>query len=329
MISLGVQAWRERRAKGGTVVMYHAVLARTDDPVLDEYAIDAPSFQSHLRFFRRTREVVPLRQLVEQLAARRPVPDRWIAITLDDAFSNQVTTAADILRSEGLPWALAVPAGLIGTGRSIWTHELRFLLMRCWRFPSVPWPVHGLAELPTRSDVERRAATRSLVAYLFELRDDRRSHYLEELIDSAGRGEFLERIRDEDRFALASWPQIKQLHEEGVELVSHGWHHRPQNASITPSALAEETVRSRDLIGERVGERPAGFALPHGAKSALSQDAIASAGYAFCLSSRAARLGSRDSPEDIPRFGAEYPLGVLRRHIVGQGPRPADERRPA
>lgn len=312
----GVQRLREWRAEGGAVLMYHGVVARERDPLLDEHAIGDRAFRSHLEFFRGRYEVVPLRRIVDRVAQGEPIPARWIAITLDDALANQLTTAAAILAEGGFPWALAVPAGLIGTGRSIWSYELRLLMLECWRFPSIPSPLVA-EELPTRTSAEKRAALRAIIPALFDRVDDEhRRAYLEGLIDQLGRDEFMARLRDDGRFTLATWEELARLRAAGVELLSHGWHHRPQNATIRRQALVQEIADSRRVIAERIGEPPAGFALPHGAKSAETDHLIEEAGYAFCLSSRPRRVGRETKTGDIPRFAAEYPLAVLRRQLL-------------
>jgi peptidoglycan/xylan/chitin deacetylase (PgdA/CDA1 family) len=296
--------------------MYHGVVAETGDPLLDTYAIDVASFRAHIEFFSRTRRVVPLGTLVERLQSGGSVPSEWIAITLDDAFSNQVTTAASILAEVGAPWALAVPAGLVGTGRSIWTCEFRFLLLECWPWPSVPSPSETLEELPTRSVTERRDAVRSLLPQLFQMRDDLRITYLDRLIDRVGADDFRARLSRDARFALTTWPEIEKIRDAGVELLSHGWFHRPQNATIRPEALREEIVHSREVMRERLGRAPDGIALPHGQKSSATDDLVADAGYRFCLTSLPRRVTGSVNRLSLPRFASEYPLPVLRRHLL-------------
>jgi peptidoglycan/xylan/chitin deacetylase (PgdA/CDA1 family) len=313
----GLQRLGERRAEGAAVLAYHGIVSRQQDPLLDSYSVDAATFRSHVRFFGEGREVVPLRKIVDRLAQGEPMPRHWVAITLDDALANQVTTAAKILAEEGFPWALAVPAGLIETGRSIWTYELRFLLLECWPFRSVPSPIDEPGDLPTRSVGEKRAALRQLLPLLFNRVDDgQRAAYLERLIESAGRAQFLARMVADARFTLANWSQLEGLRAAGVELLSHGWHHRPQNATIRREALVQEIADSRRLMGERLGEAPAGFALPHGVKSQETDALIDASGYAFCLSSQPRRVMAGADPGNIPRFAAEYPLPVLRRHVL-------------
>jgi peptidoglycan/xylan/chitin deacetylase (PgdA/CDA1 family) len=296
--------------------MYHGVVSRDRDRLLDQYAIDVQSFRSHLAFLRQRSEVVPLSRIIECVSSGAPVPRAWVAITLDDALASQVTTAAEALAAQGMPWALAAPAGLIETGRSVWTYEFRFLLLECWPEPTLPWPSEGRPDLPARSVTERREAVRAVLPHLFEIPDDRRAAYLEQLIDRAGRAEFLRRLAEDGRFVLATWAQLRSMRDSGVEVLSHGWHHRPQNPSMRREALVEEIERSRALLGQRLGVSPAGFALPHGARAGATDEMITAAGYKFCLSSRPERVTGVDRLRDVPRFSAEYPLAVLRRNLV-------------
>lgn len=313
---IGLQRSRERKADAGAVLMYHGIATRQRPSLLDEYTIDVPSLRAHLDFFGRTHQFVPLRHIVDRLRTGEPIPPDWIAITLDDALLNQVVTAGEVL--SGIPWALAVPVGLIDSGRSIWTYEFRFLLLECWPFATIPSPLQGAPELPTSSVAARGAAVREIVPQLFHIADDQRTAYLERIVDLAGRTSFLARMCADGRFTLATWSQLRGLHASGVELLSHGWLHRPQNEAVSKHALVEEIAESRRVMGERLGEEPRGFALPHGARAPITDDLIASAGYSYCLSSRPGRLARGTKVGDIPRFAAEYPLSVLRVHLASE-----------
>lgn len=313
----GAQRLAERRADGGVILLYHGVLDRFDDRRLAASCIDVDTFETHLRFFRERREIVPLRRIVDRLRYREPVPREWLAITLDDALRNQITLAAEVLKMYDCPWALTVPAGLIGTGRRIWVDELRFLLMRCWPHASVPSPQPGEDPLPTSSPEAKWNTTQQLFGRLLNRTSDQlRDSYLEELIDRAGRGEFLQRLLYDASFALADWEDLSRLQASGVELISHGWKHRPQNAMISDGSLVEELIGSRREMVERLGQAPAGFSLPHGQRCGRTDQMLREAGYDYCLSSRLGRLGPSTELFDIPRFDAEHSLDVLRHHLM-------------
>ena len=256
-------------------------------------------------------------RMVECIVRGEGIPRDWVAITLDDALQNQATVAAEVLRSHGCPWTLGVPAGLIGTGRSVWTYELRFLIVACWRFPSVPSPLEPSVALPTASDAERRATAQKIHhALLTEVQDQRRDEYLNLLLDQFGRNEFFERLASDGRFVLADWERLRTLQTEGVELASHGWTHRPQNGTISPESADQELVASRQRMEEMLGRSPAGFVLPNGLFQSETANRVRQAGYEYCLTTESWRVSTRTTPLDIPRFFADYPLVVLRRHLL-------------
>jgi peptidoglycan/xylan/chitin deacetylase (PgdA/CDA1 family) len=313
----GVQRCLERRATGGVIVAYHGVVERARDPLLDLYNIDLNTFAAHLRFFRRYCKVVPVRRIVERLGRGEPIPADWVAITMDDALRSQVTLAAEVLRTHGCPWTLAVPAGLIGTERTVWTYEFRFLLLRCWRLASVPSPVDPTTSVPTGSEAQKREAARHIHALLMSAVDDRRrEQYLDRLIDWCDRGKFFERVRADGRFVLADWEQLRRLQGEGVEMASHGWTHRPHNETLTPDSRVEEILGSRQRMADELGCPPIGFVLPGGQSAQETGDVLRQAGYEYCLASESRRIRVGEAVMRIPRFDAEYPLPVLRRHLL-------------
>jgi peptidoglycan/xylan/chitin deacetylase (PgdA/CDA1 family) len=313
----GVQRWSERRADGGAILLYHGVVDRLGGGRRTGSCLDVDTFETHLQFFRKRREIVPLWQIIERLRRGERVPRDWLAITLDDALRSQVTLAAELLKRYDCAWSLTVPVGLIGTGRSIWVDELRFLLMRCWPYASVPSPQPGENPLPTSSQEEKWNTTQQLFGRLLNRTSDQlRDSYLEELIDRAGREEFLQRLADDGAFALAGWEDLARLQDSGVELISHGWKHRPQNATICEESLVQELIGSRREMAQRIGQAPAGFALPSGQRCERTDQLLREAGYDYCLSSRTGRLCAGTELFDIPRFDAEHPLAVLRHHLM-------------
>lgn len=297
--------------------MYHGVVDRVPDPVLDPYSIDVGTFESHLRFFRRRCQVVPLRHLVDRVRRGEAVPAPWVAITLDDALRTQVVLAAEMLGAFGFPWSIAVPAGLVGTGRSIWSYEFRFLVLCCWPWAALPSPREAEGSYATGSLAERQRTAQQVTQVLFQhISDHQRSEYLESLIDRAGRQKFLDRLAGDGHYALAGWDDLRRLREAGVEMVAHGWRHRPQNGTLGEKAFQEEIAWSKREMERQLGAAPAGFALPHGCRAPRTDGLLEESGYGYCLTSEPRRVLADGRPFHIPRFDAHYPLPVLRRHLL-------------
>lgn len=90
---------------GAVVVMYH----RFGEPDYPSTNITLEQFERHLQELRKdTYSVLPLPEIVAALRERRPLPERAVAITIDDAYASVYREAWPRLREAGLPFTLFV-----------------------------------------------------------------------------------------------------------------------------------------------------------------------------------------------------------------------------
>ncbi len=95
-----------------TVLTYHQV----KDPADDYSSVTPAAFRKQMQFLRARYKVLPLSKAVE--AASTPgTGERLVAITFDDGYLDNATTAAPILRSLGLPACFFVATDMIGSDR--------------------------------------------------------------------------------------------------------------------------------------------------------------------------------------------------------------------
>ena len=146
--ALGILDRLESHTEGAAILVYHGVVPEIVNADVQTYCIDVATFRQHLAFLKRRWRPVPLRQIVDALESKAHLDTRWVAVTLDDGLENQTTVAAEVLADHAIPWALSLPTGLIGSQRTIWTYELTFLLLTCWRNGTVPPPPSLAAPLP-------------------------------------------------------------------------------------------------------------------------------------------------------------------------------------
>lgn len=106
LISIGAQA-----ADHATVFIYHrfgdARYPSTNTPLAD--------FRAHLEVLRAGNyAVLPLAEIVARLRDGVPLPERCVAITVDDAFRSFLSGGMPLLREFGYPVTLFVNAGEVG-----------------------------------------------------------------------------------------------------------------------------------------------------------------------------------------------------------------------
>ncbi len=313
--AVGHTAKREAEIAGSCVLMYHAVQKRVTQSPLDEYAICAKEFENHLRYLKRNRHVVPVRQIQEALSNDEKLDHSWVSITLDDALYCQVTTAAEILSEANLPWSLCVPAGLIDTERTVWSYELSFLLLECWHNSTIPAPLALGDELALTTLKERQHALREIRRRINQLKVDP-VRYVEKLIEANGRENFQCQLAEDGRFALASWDNLKGIAASGVEILSHGFEHRPNNADLQGEMRNREIVGSKQFLEEKLASNVYGFAFPHGAWDSSASNLLRDANYAYGLTSDGKRVRDSSNVFAIPRFVSEFKLDQLRRNLL-------------
>ncbi len=95
-----------------TVVTYHQV----KDPADDGSSVGIAAFRQQMEYLRDAYRVAPLKEAVRRLA-RKGSAERLVAITFDDGYLDNATTAAPVLHELGLPTTFFVSTDMIGSER--------------------------------------------------------------------------------------------------------------------------------------------------------------------------------------------------------------------
>jgi peptidoglycan/xylan/chitin deacetylase (PgdA/CDA1 family) len=101
----GPAAGAARAADSAVILIYH----RFGDARFPSTNIRLEQFDAHIAALKSGRyAVLPLPEIVDALAAGRPLPDRAVAITIDDAYRSAYEEAWPRLQKAGLPFTLFV-----------------------------------------------------------------------------------------------------------------------------------------------------------------------------------------------------------------------------
>ena len=119
--TLGLPALARRLRDGGVILCYHNVAPTGDAPLSGEPGVhlSLEKFASQVEWLARHYDVVPLHELLDRLAARRPLRD-LAAITFDDGYRGVFEHAWPLLLELGLPATVFVVADAPETGDPFW-----------------------------------------------------------------------------------------------------------------------------------------------------------------------------------------------------------------
>ncbi|HET8575943.1 MAG TPA: polysaccharide deacetylase family protein [Methylomirabilota bacterium] len=115
------------------------------------------------------------------------------------------------------------------------------------------------------------------------------------------------------RFANLTWEQIRSLAARGFEIGSHGMSHR--NLARCPREDARsEIVRSRELLGEKLGTPPRSFAFPFGGSDDITAgllDDITAAGFDVVASAYGGVNAGHVDPRNVLRISVSEAFDPL------------------
>ena len=104
-----------------------------------------------------------------------------------------------------------------------------------------------------------------------------------------------------DSAPLLSWPEIRTLRDEGVEVISHGAAHLLLT-SLSPRELHIEGVRSREVMERELGRAVNAIAYPYGDVDGVVGHVMRGCGFDCGLTYGTGLSQVHDDPMAIPRI---------------------------
>ena len=141
----------------GVVLMYH----RFGEPEYPSTNVRLEQFDAQLDYLQQEGfHIWPLRKLVDALFSGAAVPDKTVALSVDDAYLSVYRNAFPILRGRGLPLTVFVSTDAVGRGGFMSWEQMREMQAH-----GVDFANHGAshAHLAHREEGESEATWRSRV----------------------------------------------------------------------------------------------------------------------------------------------------------------------
>jgi len=263
-------------------------------------------FARQMSVLARVANVVPLDGALADLAARRPLPPRAVAVTFDDGYRDNLTHAVPVLRRLGLPATVFLVPRFLSHQMDAWWERLSWAL-RCTRAPSVE--LDG-ARLPLGDADDRGRALHLIEASL--KRDDlaTRHERLDRLVHTLEPdGE----LHPGDLFV--DWDEARDLVRAGVAIGSHTMAHAIL-ARETATAQQADLRESHELLERELAVRIGTLAYPNGQAGdydEITVGAVRAAGYSHAVTTRGRVTDAHTPPYEIARWivSPEKPAGRL------------------
>jgi peptidoglycan/xylan/chitin deacetylase (PgdA/CDA1 family) len=253
--------------KRGAILAYHRVGELVPDTF--HLCVAPERFRAHLRLVRERYWPMPLDQFAAALG-RDALPERAVAVTLDDGTIDHLTTAAAILEEEKVPATMFVSSG--GLGEEYWWDGLE----RIFSATEELREAHAQLLKLSRDEIETR---------LIELARDRNVDLVP---------------RPSHRALTGS--EIRELSRR-CAIGVHGAHHLwlpAQSDEVRRAEVAGAKAALEQLIDREIPL----FAYPFGAHDEATVEAARAAGFHAAVTVEQRTIGWSDPPLLLPRIDA-------------------------
>lgn len=237
---------------------------------------------------------------------------RFLALTFDDGYADNLTQAYPVLRRHGVPFTLFLTTGFIDRTVRMWWLLFDVLLRERDRL------ILPEGTLPAGSDAEKTAAFAAARDLVMRMAPGHQSGFLDRLL-KANPCRAASAAADA---APLDWNGVRDLAADG--LLTFGCHSvsHARMSGLDRMGCEAEVVPARDRIAEMTGTVPRFFAYPYGGAAdvgTVAPSVVAEAGFAAGFTTGAGIFGAEGMDMfRIPRIAVGAPdLPLIRAHISG------------
>jgi peptidoglycan/xylan/chitin deacetylase (PgdA/CDA1 family) len=279
------------RTAGASVLMYH----RVAEPA-GAGTIAPADFRAHMEHLRREWEPMALETLVRG-SLDGTLPERAVAVTLDDGYLDALETASPILAELGVPATFFVTAEALEGPHEFWWDTLARVLLAEATPAALEMELDGRpVRLPTATPAERRRAHDTVHARLIRAPLAERAAVLAALARWCGQP----RPPRASHRAMTADELARLAARPGHVVGAHGVHHLYLPAQPLHARIAEVLESRRRLEAQLL--RPVTlFAYPYGATDADTIEIARAAGFTAAVTVAETTVVPGDSPLAIPR----------------------------
>jgi Polysaccharide deacetylase len=296
------------------VLYYHGVWEPVIDPVVQALHLPLEAFDNQIEYLRKHYTIISIQEFEECLRKRTLHPSHLL-LTFDDGYRNNLTVAAPLLHSRGIPFTVFISTEHIETGMRFPGYCLRIC---CWctERPKLILPSIDL-ELPVERTEQRLAAIETLGEKMRDLPDRHLKALLRELCEHIPERRWTQLDAVFASGRVLTWDEVRELQALGATIGSHCHSH-----SILHAFQSREEIRSQVEISQKLIVKHLGscdyFSYPHGNIRDISRVAYdcLKRSYRLAFTTISTDVGREADPLLVPRVGTPASLHSLKHEIA-------------
>ena len=280
------------------------------------HAMSARMFEDQIVYLKKHFNIVPLQTITEALARSLPMPQRTVALTVDDGYADFLSIAYPIIERHRVPITVFVVSGFSVKNEWLWFDRIRFVCENTNKDKVKVETPRRVFEFRLSNDLEKESAWDELCSWCLRIPTNERLRLISAF----------ESIADvevpaipPEKYRSLTLDEINSMDGSLVEIGAHTKTHVILSSCSDEEQLQEIEGSKQDL--ERFLNRPIKhFAYPNGQAADfnwLSKNAVAQSGFLASVTVRSALIDRNTDRFVIPRLCASFDMNVFKNEVNG------------
>jgi peptidoglycan/xylan/chitin deacetylase (PgdA/CDA1 family) len=230
----------------------------------------------------RRNNVLTLEGCVSYFLEKRRWPERAVVLTIDDGYADFYEYAYPELRRRGLGATFFVTTNFIDRKIWLWPDRIEYAVNNTRKDVVTIALTSDSIKLPLATAPQRDFATKTLTNHCKALPDDSRKAFINALKTTL---EVDLPAVPPPAFQSATWTQLADMQENGIEIGSHTMNH-PILSMLEYGNLEEEILKSKDVIKSHLGNEVRSFCYPNSSEPDINKAVlymVRTAGYSSAV----------------------------------------------
>ena len=264
LMKLGVDVLIRNRAKNSILnVMYHGVVS-SDSCYFSPRHITANQFEQHLKYYKKNFTIITCNEAFKKLSQKKEIEKKYLTISFDDGFKNNLTTALPLLEKYDIPTTFFISSvcTLNNETNYLWSEVIAALN---YFYKAKDLEVDNLVFQNFKNQ------NISLSDYIKSLPYKKRDEVLNEIEKKYDLKVKIESL-PEEIWKLLSPKELIELSKSPVTNIGSHGHNHYNLGEIDPKAALKELRYSKKLLSELLKSEINLFAYPDGSYSKAIKD---------------------------------------------------------
>ena len=256
-----------------TILLYHGV-SNSKSIGIENFSgkhIDANEFQRQMLFIKENCNILSLDTIVEIKNNNEEWPSNSVAVTFDDGFKNNHTTAAPILKKLNIPATFYVCSGMIETNKMFWVEKIEDCInLSENKEIKIFLEEQTLFELNTRN--KKINAVRRIKEFCKRVDVSTKEEVLSSLENQTG---IKPKSSSTENYQMMNWNELKSLNNDALFTIGgHTLYHDIMSAHVDEEKMFKDIELSIGLLEFNLNEKITHFSYPEGQENHYNQKVI-------------------------------------------------------